>query len=190
MSPREQLIAFMTILRKEIKRYLRIWTQTLLPSAITMSLYFVIFGTLIGSRIGELGGFTYIKDPPSVTFWLHGKLLTVHGNKIAVNALKDEVEASKIIEWMKREINNVWDKHDNITPRYEGLPRPQVIQILKCLPKTNCRECGEPTCMVFATRVAEGVKGSDQCPTLTPDGKMALNEYMTDFNIKDGNAPW
>ena len=61
MSPREQFIAFMTILRKEIKRYLRIWTQTLLPSAITMSLYFVIFGTLIGSRIGEMGGFTYME---------------------------------------------------------------------------------------------------------------------------------
>jgi ABC-2 type transport system permease protein len=51
----------MTILRKEIRRYLRIWTQTLLPSAITMSLYFVIFGTLIGSRIGEMGGFTYMQ---------------------------------------------------------------------------------------------------------------------------------
>jgi ABC-2 type transport system permease protein len=58
---REQYIAFMTILRKEIKRYLRIWPQTLLPSAITMSLYFVIFGTLIGSRIGEMGGFTYMQ---------------------------------------------------------------------------------------------------------------------------------
>ncbi|MEE4283696.1 MAG: ABC transporter permease, partial [Pseudomonadales bacterium] len=51
----------MTILRKEIKRYLRIWTQTLLPSAITMSLYFVIFGSLIGSRIGEMGGFSYMQ---------------------------------------------------------------------------------------------------------------------------------
>ncbi|MEH6610550.1 MAG: ABC transporter permease [Halioglobus sp.] len=61
MSLNEQFIAFMTILRKEIKRYLRIWTQTLLPSAITMSLYFVIFGSLIGSRIGEMGGFTYME---------------------------------------------------------------------------------------------------------------------------------
>jgi ABC-2 type transport system permease protein len=57
----EQYIAFMTIVRKEIKRYLRIWTQTLLPSAITMSLYFVIFGSLIGSRIGDMGGFTYMQ---------------------------------------------------------------------------------------------------------------------------------
>ena len=60
MTLREQYIALMTILRKEIKRYLRIWTQTLLPSAITMSLYFVIFGSLIGSRIGDMGGFTYM----------------------------------------------------------------------------------------------------------------------------------
>ena len=61
MSLREQFIAFMTILVKEIRRYTRIWTQTLLPSAITMSLYFVIFGSLIGSRIGEMGGFTYMQ---------------------------------------------------------------------------------------------------------------------------------
>lgn len=61
MSLVEQYVAFMTIFRKEVKRYLRIWTQTLLPSAITMSLYFVIFGSLIGSRIGDMGGFTYMQ---------------------------------------------------------------------------------------------------------------------------------
>jgi ABC-2 type transport system permease protein len=61
MNASEQYIAFVTILVKEIRRYTRIWTQTLLPSAITMSLYFVIFGTLIGSRIGEMGGFTYME---------------------------------------------------------------------------------------------------------------------------------
>ncbi len=61
MNLREQYVAFLTIVRKEIKRYLRIWTQTLLPSAITMSLYFVIFGSLIGSRIGDMGGFTYMQ---------------------------------------------------------------------------------------------------------------------------------
>ena len=61
MNPVEQYVAFMTIFRKEVKRYLRIWTQTLLPSAITMSLYFVIFGSLIGSRIGDMGGFSYMQ---------------------------------------------------------------------------------------------------------------------------------
>ena len=61
MSPNEQWIAFLTIMRKEVRRYLRIWTQTLLPSEITMSLYFLIFGTLIGSRIGTMGGVSYME---------------------------------------------------------------------------------------------------------------------------------
>ena len=61
MNFQEQWVALVTIMRKEVKRYLRIWTQTLLPSAITMSLYFVIFGSLIGSRIGDMGGFTYMQ---------------------------------------------------------------------------------------------------------------------------------
>ncbi|OED40571.1 ABC transporter permease [Endozoicomonas sp. (ex Bugula neritina AB1)] len=53
-------IAFNTIFIKEIRRFLRIWPQTLLPPAITMVLYFVIFGAVIGSRIGEMGGFNYM----------------------------------------------------------------------------------------------------------------------------------
>ncbi len=57
----EQLaIAFATIVRKEVRRFMRIWVQTLVPPAITMVLYFVIFGHLIGSRIGEMQGFAYI----------------------------------------------------------------------------------------------------------------------------------
>ncbi|OEE57878.1 ABC transporter permease [Enterovibrio norvegicus FF-33] len=53
-------VAFKSLLIKEITRYSRIWVQTLVPPAITMTLYFVIFGNLIGSRIGEMGGFSYM----------------------------------------------------------------------------------------------------------------------------------
>ncbi len=53
-------VAFMTILKKEILRFSRIWIQTLLPSVITTALYFVIFGRLIGERIGPMGGFAYL----------------------------------------------------------------------------------------------------------------------------------
>lgn len=53
--------ALKTIWIKECTRFLRIWVQTLVPPAITMSLYFVIFGNLIGKRIGEMGGFTYME---------------------------------------------------------------------------------------------------------------------------------
>ena len=54
-------VALRTIWIKECTRFMRIWIQTLLPPAITMSLYFVIFGNLIGSRIGDMGGFSYME---------------------------------------------------------------------------------------------------------------------------------
>ncbi len=57
---RECLIALLTLSRKETTRYLRIWVQTLFPPAITMTLYFVIFGNLIGPRIGPMDGYSYM----------------------------------------------------------------------------------------------------------------------------------
>ncbi len=53
--------ALFTIVHKEVRRFMRIWPQTLLPPAITMSLYFVIFGNLVGSRIGTMNGFSYMQ---------------------------------------------------------------------------------------------------------------------------------
>lgn len=61
MNSQEIWIAFYTLLSREIRRFTRIWMQTLLPPAITMALYFVIFGTLIGSRIGEMHGYSYMQ---------------------------------------------------------------------------------------------------------------------------------
>ena len=60
MTAREQLVAFSTIVNKEFTRFLRIWQQTILPPVITTFLYFVIFGNLIGPRIGLMDGFDYI----------------------------------------------------------------------------------------------------------------------------------
>ena len=54
-------IAFETIVTREVRRFSRIWLQTLVPPAITIGLYFVIFGNLVGRRIGEMGGFQYME---------------------------------------------------------------------------------------------------------------------------------
>jgi ABC-2 type transport system permease protein len=60
MKLEQTVVGLTTIIRKQINRINRIWSQTLLPSAITLSLYFVIFGSLIGPRIGEMDGFSYM----------------------------------------------------------------------------------------------------------------------------------
>lgn len=60
MNATQTLIALWTLVLKEIKRFTRIWPQTLLPPSITMAMYFIIFGNLIGSRIGDMDGFSYM----------------------------------------------------------------------------------------------------------------------------------
>lgn len=58
---KKNLIALQTILRKEIARFIRIWSQSLLPPIVTITLYFIIFGKLIGSQISDIQGYTYMQ---------------------------------------------------------------------------------------------------------------------------------
>jgi len=61
MNARGIFVAYKTIVIKEVNRFMRIWVQTLLPPAVSMTLYFIIFGSLIGSRIGKMDGFNYME---------------------------------------------------------------------------------------------------------------------------------
>ena len=61
MKAEKIFVAYKTIVQKEISRFLRIWMQTILPPAISMTLYFIIFGNLIGARIGKMQDFNYME---------------------------------------------------------------------------------------------------------------------------------
>ena len=129
-----------------------------------------------------LGGSTYTQDPPSVTFKVHGKLIAVHSRQIAINALKDEEEADKILKWLMQEINDAWEKRARITPCFHGISKPQILEILKLLPRNNCRHCGQATCMVFSLLLAEGAKGPEDCPELRDPHRTKLREYLKPFS--------
>jgi ArsR family metal-binding transcriptional regulator len=131
----------------------------------------------------ELGGGHYIALPPSLTLHVHGKLITLHAREIYVNALKDEAEAEVILEWLKKQINKTWEKRAEIEPTYEPPELPQMMKILRLLPKTNCRKCGEPTCTVFSLRAAEGVKEAQDCPELKGENRWRLEEYLGQFHF-------
>ena len=132
-----------------------------------------------------VGGYGLVREPISVSFKMYGKLIAVSAKQIAVNALKDEEEAENILKWLMKEINEAWENRASIEPKYEDPPKPTMVNILKFLPKTNCKECGLPTCMVFATRVAEGLKDADGCPPLTGEKKDTLVNYLSGFTFED-----
>lgn len=166
--------------------HIEIFNNECMPGALTVQCFAHLdqdVGPALPYLNASLGGFEYIRQPPSVTFRSQGKLITVHARKIAVNALKDEEEARKIVAWLVREINTAWERRDDIEPCFEGMPRPGMIDILKLLPKTNCRACGAPTCLVFATQVAEGAKDQEDCPVLDDARKAEMAAYLEPFRL-------
>jgi ArsR family metal-binding transcriptional regulator len=132
-----------------------------------------------------LGGTCFVQSPPSVMFKVHGRMISVHSQKISINALKDAEEAMKIVEWLKREINEAWEKRASITPKYSAVSRPQPLAVLKLLPKTNCGQCGQATCIVFASLAVQGAMGPDACPALDGDHRKMLAEYLGQFNFEE-----
>ncbi len=130
-----------------------------------------------------LGGDTYIKHPPSLTLKMNGKLVTIHSRKIAVNALRDEAEVRSVLEWLKQQINDAWENRARIVPKYEGAGKAHPLTIYKLLPRTNCRECGQPGCMAFAALAATGAKGADQCGHLDPGSRAKLSDYLSAFRF-------
>jgi ArsR family metal-binding transcriptional regulator len=129
-----------------------------------------------------LGGYQYYKYPPMLTLKFQAKLITLYPHMIAINMVKDEAEAEKILEWLKEEINNTWENRSEIKPSFEVSPRPKILDVLKLLPKDNCQECGLPTCLVFAVQVSEGGRLYTDCLKLDQLSRSKLKEYLNNYS--------
>jgi len=129
----------------------------------------------------ELDGHQYTANPPSVTFKIYGRLITMHSRKIAINALDSAEQADKILEWLKLQINDIWARRDEMEPSSKPPAKPAVIELLRILPRSNFKKCGQPTCTVFATQIIEGGKGTEDCPELSLDKKRELEHYLGQF---------
>jgi ArsR family metal-binding transcriptional regulator len=133
----------------------------------------------------ELKGYQFCPEPPSLTLKYQAKLITLTSHEIAINMVKDQTEAEDILEWLKQEINTTWERREEITPSFEVAVPPRVLDVLKFLPRTNCRACGQLTCMVFAVEVCQRVQGLTACPCLDPENLTRLREYLGQFQLLD-----
>ena len=132
---------------------------------------------------GHLGGFSFTASPPSVMFKIHGRFIGVHSHKISINALQDKDEAHKIVGWLIREINEIWENRHDIQPEFSTVKKPLIIEVLKLLPQTNCQDCGQPTCLVFASLVVEGAKAVEECGQLDNERLNKLTNYLEQFSF-------
>jgi ArsR family metal-binding transcriptional regulator len=100
-----------------------------------------------------LKGCIYNHPALTLTIKKDGKLLTLHARHITLAKIEDEKEAEEILGWLKDLINETYAKRDRIEPNYSKGEELKALDIFKLLPGTNCKRCGEPSCLAFAVKV-------------------------------------
>ena len=134
----------------------------------------------------ELGGWDY--DQPNQVLLLKlsdGKWITLHAHEIAIRGARDQEESHALLRWIKGQINDIYDRRDQITPRYASQAKLKVMEILKLLPMTNCKACGYAACMAYAAALREGEITLNDCPPVWQETyeekRQKLQTYLTSF---------
>jgi ArsR family metal-binding transcriptional regulator len=115
----------------------------------------------------ELGAWDYDQTNQVLMLKLsNGKWITLHPHKIAIRGARDMEEAQALFAWIQEQINDIYERRETITPRYVSQAGLKIMEILKLMPKTNCKACGYATCMAYAAALREGEVRLEDCPPL------------------------
>ena len=116
----------------------------------------------------------YYEKPHYVQFTLDGIRCALYPEKVAAGMFENQAQALVFVERLIRYLNELYEGRDSIEPDHTRYKPISVFEILKLLPKTNCRECGSPTCMAFAAALSKGESTLDRCPGLNdPESESA-----------------
>jgi ArsR family metal-binding transcriptional regulator len=133
---------------------------------------------------GRLKACQYNADVPFLRFRHEGHIIALRPRQAAVSKLADADEARRVLDWVKDLINDTWERRDEITPSDRRAASLTALQLYKLLPGTNCRKCGEPTCLAFAVKLAGEEAALEGCsPLLDPqhaDKRAALVAALVD----------
>ena len=121
-----------------------------------------------------------IFDPAhnTLNFKFGGHGVTLHAQQIIITRLQDRQELDRILGELKNLINRAYEKRDRIEPSTKSRRALTVFEIYKLLPRKNCKECGEPTCMAFAARLLDERVGIEACQPLFTEAYAAGRETL------------
>jgi ArsR family metal-binding transcriptional regulator len=100
-----------------------------------------------------LKGCIYNHPANTLTIRKDQKLITLHALHITLAKVQDENEAEELLRWLKDLINGTYNKRGQIEPNYSMAAELKALDIFRLLPGTNCKKCGEPTCLAFAVKL-------------------------------------
>ena len=113
-----------------------------------------------------------------LTWLTGGRTITVWPHKIAVSQLEDRGDAERVIERLVGKINRTWERRAEIEPSTVKRERLKALDIYKLLPGTNCKACGQPTCFIFASKLAVREVDVEQCTPLFTDAYAEKRERL------------
>jgi len=111
----------------------------------------------------HMQGASYNPNGPSLTFMEGYRMIALYPHRIAVAKADEIVDAWRALEMLRVQTNSCWQNRGQITPSYEMRRKPPALEIYFRLPKTNCKLCGEKTCLAFALRLWSGDVIPRQC---------------------------
>jgi ArsR family metal-binding transcriptional regulator len=106
---------------------------------------------------------SYNRTGPTFTFMDGYRMISIYPRRIAVAKADEIVDGWRTLEAIRRRANEVWQRRGEIEPSYEMREKPPALEIFKRLPRTNCKACGEQTCLAFAIRVYMGDLPAGRC---------------------------
>lgn len=123
-------------------------------------------------------GASYNKGAATLTFAKERRLINLYNIKITIAKANDIIDAWHILDEIKILINKTYENRANVKPSYEEKVRVTALQIYGWLPKTNCKACGEATCLAFACRLLLGEQKLSRCAPLSTESKFSENKKI------------
>jgi ArsR family metal-binding transcriptional regulator len=123
-------------------------------------------------------GASYNKGASILTYAKERRLINLYNIKITIAKADDIIDAWHILDEVKALINDTYKNKDGIKPSYEEKVKITALQIYGWLPKSNCKACGESTCLAFACRLLLGEQKLSKCAPLAIEQKFAENRKI------------
>jgi ArsR family metal-binding transcriptional regulator len=138
----------------------------------------------------EMHAACFNRNGPTFTFMDGHRMISLYPRRIAIAKADEIVDAWRTLEAIRCRVNDTWARRAQITPSYEMREKPPALEIFKRLPRTNCRACGELTCLAFAVKLWSGGGQLSQCrPVFAGDFthlRPALLEICRGLGVMDG----
>ncbi len=111
----------------------------------------------------EMAGATYCRDAETLTYMNGYRLVSLYAQRLTIAKADELVDAWRTLESIRCLVNDTWRRRSSIVPCWEMRRKPPALEIYRRLPGTNCRACGERTCMAFALRLWNGAVKPTLC---------------------------